>query len=438
MKVSLRLLPLISAIIITPFIIQKTLAQEAFNGSGGWLELQGANNYASIADNSSLDVGNGPTDDFTIECFFYIADLNGTGAKILISKNSSYSLFLVLSNTAQDKIGFYLYWNSTTYVSTPPYLTDLSIGWHHIAASYDNEYTTSSDALQIFLDGTRVINAVGFDITPGCYNSTFLFVLGGLVNSFVGKIDEVRISDILRYGSTYTVPSTNFSVDGNTRALWHFSESSGATSFSDATANNNTLTGYNGAVVLPVQLTSFTANVVGTRVNLFWSTGTEMDTYGFDIERKSIDNPLQDWVKIGFVHGSGTSQYQHSYSYIDNMLLSGRYVYRIKQIDNDGSFKYSGNEETEILASLNYSLEQNYPNPANPSTTISYSITTRSPVTLYVFNPLGQKVAVLVNAEKEPGIYDATFDATGLASGVYFYRLQAGSFVQTKKLVVMK
>ena len=83
-------------------------------------------------------------------------------------------------------------------------------------------------------------------------------------------------------------------------------------------------------------------------------------------------------------------------------------------------------------------LSQNYPNPANPSTTISYTIPTRSHVTLSVFNTLGQKVAGLVNGEEEAGSYNITFDASGLASGVYLYRMQAGSFVQTKKLVMVK
>jgi hypothetical protein len=85
-----------------------------------------------------------------------------------------------------------------------------------------------------------------------------------------------------------------------------------------------------------------------------------------------------------------------------------------------------------------FGLSQNFPNPFNPSTTISYTIPTQSYVMLSVFNTLGQKVADLVNGEKGPGSYDVAFDAAALASGVYLYRIQAGSFVQTKKLVLMK
>ncbi len=90
------------------------------------------------------------------------------------------------------------------------------------------------------------------------------------------------------------------------------------------------------------------------------------------------------------------------------------------------------------LSPAAYSLEQNYPNPFNPSTTIRYEIPARSHVTLVVFNMLGQKIAELVNGEKEPGSYGATFNGAGLSSGVYLYRIQAGNFVQTRKLVLLK
>jgi hypothetical protein len=145
------------------------------------------------------------------------------------------------------------------------------------------------------------------------------------------------------------------------------------------------------------------------------------------------------WNKIGFVAGSGTSNSPKAYSFIDGNISAVKCFYRLKQIDHNGQFKYS--QSVEVLSNTlptTFGMDQNYPNPFNPSTTFNYAVPTRSHVSLTVFNTLGQKVAELVNGEKEAGTYNVTFDASRVTSGVYLYRIQAGSFVQTKKLVVVK
>jgi uncharacterized delta-60 repeat protein len=192
---------------------------------------------------------------------------------------------------------------------------------------------------------------------------------------------------------------------------------------------------------LPVELTSFTASVITSSVQFKWVTATEVNNYGFDIERR-IKN--EEWTKISFVQGAGTSNSPRDYSCTDNNLSPGRYAYRLKQVDNNGAFSYHGSVEVEIgLAPQKFALLQNYPNPFNPSTRIQYSLEKASQVSLKVYNVLGVEVATLVNGRQEAGSYTVPFSAIGgntstFASGVYFYRLEAGSFVSTNKFVLMK
>ncbi len=119
-------------------------------------------------------------------------------------------------------------------------------------------------------------------------------------------------------------------------------------------------------------------------------------------------------------------------------VSDGKYTYRLKQIDFDGSFQYSSEVEVEVSAPLEFSLEQNYPNPFNPSTTIRYSIPISEFVTLKIYDVLGNEVATLVNEVKPAGSDEIEFDASHLSSGIYIYKLQWGIFVETKKMILMK
>ncbi len=133
--------------------------------------------------------------------------------------------------------------------------------------------------------------------------------------------------------------------------------------------------------LLPVELTGFTATTAGNSTTLAWKTATEVNNYGFNIERRIVDNQDlsqpspqsggQGWGQIGFVAGNGTSSSAHSYSYTDASVSSGTYAYRLKQIDNSGTFKYSSETEVTIAVPTSYALGQNYPNPFNPTTTIN-------------------------------------------------------------------
>lgn len=199
----------------------------------------------------------------------------------------------------------------------------------------------------------------------------------------------------------------------------------------------------NAEGTVPVELTSFTASLSNNKVNLNWTTATELNNHGFEIER-CLDK--SNWATIGFKEGKGTSTEANQYSYSDDIfeISSQKHFYRLKQIDFNGTFEYSAVVEV-LIAPTKFSLDQNYPNPFNPSTTIKYTIPNvplsgveGSRVQLKAYDILGKEVATLINNYKEAGNYEVEFDASQLASGVYFYQLKVGSFSETKKMLLLK
>jgi hypothetical protein len=197
--------------------------------------------------------------------------------------------------------------------------------------------------------------------------------------------------------------------------------------------------GYSDVGSLPVELTSFTAKQSVSGVELYWVTATEVNNFGFDVERSYLLSPNDKtiWVKIGFISGHGNSNSPNNYSFIDNKPLSGKSQYRLKQIDKNGAFKYTKIIEV-VSVILKYDLAQNFPNPFNPSTLITYSIPTSSNVIINVYNILGELIKTLVNGYQEAGSYKVNFDAGGLSNGIYFYKMQSGNFVQIKKMLLLK
>ena len=191
---------------------------------------------------------------------------------------------------------------------------------------------------------------------------------------------------------------------------------------------------------LPVELTSFAANVINDRIDLHWQTATEVDNYGFQVQRKkSKVKSENDWEEIGFIEGNGNSNSPKEYSFTDNTAINGKYSYRLKQIDFDGQFEYSDVVEVEINnLPTEFSLSQNYPNPFNPITKISFTLPKESYVKLIIYNSLGEQVAKLIDGFKGVGKYQVNFDASHLSSGLYFYRISAGNFVASKKLILVK
>ena len=191
--------------------------------------------------------------------------------------------------------------------------------------------------------------------------------------------------------------------------------------------------------VVPVELITLTSEIKLNNVKLIWKTATETNNQGFQVERLETTNKRsKEWINIGFVNGNGTTTEPQSYSFVDKNLSVRKYQYRLKQIDFDGTFEYSNTIEVEISTPIKFSLNQNFPNPFNPSTTIKYSLKDDGKVTLKIYNSLGEEVRILVNEIKAAGIYEIEFNATNLPSGVYIYQLSTPGFAQARKMILAK
>jgi hypothetical protein len=218
------------------------------------------------------------------------------------------------------------------------------------------------------------------------------------------------------------------------------SSSAGTVKTAPFTPSNNALgdcaIGSYSGNPLPVNLTSFTAVPSNGAMKLSWKTSVETGNQGFDVER-STDKSV--WTSLTFIQGQGNSNTAKSYSYSDNSITkAGKYYYRLKQIDNSGGYKYSDIAEVDYAVPTAYSLNQNYPNPFNPNTMISYALPIASNVKISVYNAIGETVQILENGFKSAGNYTVSFNASNVPSGIYFYRIDAGTFTQVRKMMLLK
>lgn len=323
--------------------------------------------------------------------------------------------------------------------------------WHHIAATFDGQATRLYiDTAYVAVDFAHITNT--YPIQYGYQNA---LIIGGEAsvsgasngNFFNGSMDEVRIWNYARSQDSI-VASRNRELNGTESGLvgyWNFNEGSGSTA-ADQTSNHHDGTLTNSPVwigsgpALPVELSSFTVVPVNGTAILSWRTESETDNHGFDIEKRRPDGPLSNtWERIAFVPGHGTSASVHDYSYVDERVTAGRSVYRLRQIDRDGSFSYSSEVSvTEENNPSRFALMQNHPNPFNPSTTISYQLSEPGSVTLTVYDMLGREIAVLVNEVQNAGVHTVTFNARSRASGLYFYTLHTKNNIATKRMNLLQ
>ncbi|QQS35875.1 MAG: T9SS type A sorting domain-containing protein [Ignavibacteriales bacterium] len=307
------------------------------------------------------------------------------------------------------------------------------------------------DLLSATTDGLSSLNIQrGSDRTYMMYTKNN----GSVVNQQVEAFACNDNGDYIWSGNTVTMSTVSseklqmvstVDVFGNCKAVWG-DRRTGAQGIYAQDINMN---GQLGNPIVPVELVSFSASVVNDDVHLGWVTASETNNFCFDIERKQMAS-LQStagselWEIIGNVAGNGTTTEVNSYSFVDNSVFPGKYQYRLKQFDFDGSFEYSNIIEVEINFINEFALEQNYPNPFNPSTTIYYTVAdayfaSGVPVSLLVYDILGNEIATLVSDIQMPGAYKINFDAgNSLASGIYYCRLQAGSFSKTIKMNLIK
>jgi photosystem II stability/assembly factor-like uncharacterized protein len=312
-------------------------------------------------------------------------------------------------------------------------ITDLTIHWRGISFS---------DSLNGIVVGRKAygLMAVGsiFRTTDGGINWIF-------VSEDVWVLNSIEFADSnhswIFGGDGWTDGTILFSSDKGLNWIRQGVFSSSLYSSCFINSSTGWAVGDNGTILqttnggVPVELTSFSATSNGSGVILNWSTATELNNQGFEIQRST---EREEFFTIGFVNGHGTTTEQQNYSYADRNLDNGNYFYRLKQVDYDGSYENSNVVEVEWRSFNSYLLEQNYPNPFNPTTIIGFGIQNKSNVKITILNAIGEEVAVLLNEEREAGFHQVEFNAANLPSGVYFYQLKAREFVETKKMLFLK
>jgi hypothetical protein len=312
-----------------------------------------------------------------------------------------------------------------------------------------NDATITGDALGGLILGRGVYGGGALDLASG----TTITLNGSATDVFI-----IKAASSLTINANSTVSLTGGAVWSN--VFWYVGSSSTNISGStfkgiilaqvSITLNGGAVSVYGrllshtGAVtvnsdVLPVELTSFTAVLKNNKVELNWNTATEINNYGFEIERTST-SLVTEWKKVGFVKGNGNSNSPQNYMFIDNTISYGSYSYRLKQIDNDGNFEYSNIIEVNVgQIPDGFFLNQNYPNPFNPLTQIQFGISTNTYVTLTVFNALGEKVLTPFNSNvRADQVYNVTINGENLTSGIYYYILQANEKTEVKKMLLLK
>ncbi|MDQ7817929.1 MAG: ice-binding family protein [Melioribacteraceae bacterium] len=321
-----------------------------------------------------------------------------------------------------------------------------------LAAALSNAFNRTND------DETLGATLGGKTLTRGVYAGGALDLASGTILTLNGSATDVFIikaastltintnstvsltggavwSNVFWYvGSSATINGGSSTFNGIILAVVSISLTTGSTVTAKLLANTGTVT--INSDVLPVELTSFTAELKNNSVELYWTTATEINNYGFNVELKIENGELN---KIGFVQGHGNSNSPKEYSFTDSPFGGTKFKYRLKQIDFDGAYEYSDEIEVNLNPPSKLTLVQNYPNPFNPTTIISFEIPVKSNVVIKVYNVIGSEIADLLNEEKLPGRHQVEFNASYLPSGIYFYSINAGELKPImKKMILLK
>ncbi|MBI5402234.1 MAG: right-handed parallel beta-helix repeat-containing protein [Ignavibacteriae bacterium] len=270
-------------------------------------------------------------------------------------------------------------------------------------------------------------------VLPYTYDMTVYYNLSRTYTINISPEDNLRVAKYS--GSVWNMLDLNTTTNTTTKTVSITGIDNGFSSF--------TFTGNDSP--LPVQLTSFISSVAGRDVKLTWKTESELNNAGFEIQRiKNSELNSGSWSNVGYVKSAGNSNTPVTYSFEDKKLNSGKYNYRLKQIDKSGAYKYfSLNNVIDIALPTDYRLSQNYPNPFNPTTKIDFELPFDSRVRLTIYDMLGREVKTLVSGEmKQAGFYTVELNGTNLSSGTYFYRLitngQNKDLIFTKKMTLVK
>jgi hypothetical protein len=292
--------------------------------------------------------------------------------------------------------------------------------------------TTSNTHFTKAVSGSNTVIRISSNSAPGSGNGSMLSTTAPGTKMY--RVRLTNTADWIITGTNSILVATSAQYPSNLNCYI-------------ATVNTNIWTSHTNVYnlsgpILPVELSSFTSAAQGRTVVLNWSTKTEKNSNRFEVERSLVSNGT--WSTVGSVQASVLSNSPKSYSYSDAKLQSGKYQYRLKMIDNDGTFSYSSVEAADVAVPKDFAVSQNYPNPFNPSTTIAYQIPVDAKVIMEVYNIAGQKVTELVNQDMSAGYYTANFGASKISSGVYIYRVVAvdkvsgNNFSSIKKMVLLK
>jgi len=409
MKISILLIAIALSLLVIPYI----LSEPSFNGSSPGCAGSGCHSFSDGI--VSVTVLN----NFQVEVL-----LSGTTSKVgaeLVDENGNVVAFI----------------NSTT--SNPFILTAPSEGTYTVNAGYKNpsrDWDSSTVSLSSALppnapsDLIAIVNqnplSVELNWTDNSNNEE-----GFVIERDVVVGDQFVVVDTVAQDATSYTDTSVAILTFNYRVKAF--NINGDSPYSDT-----------AQVFVPVELTSFTASVKENSVLIAWTTATETNNLGFEVQRKTNDV----WQTLDFIDGKGTSTERTDYNFEDNfdgISFKGNISYRLKQIDYDGTFSYSDVIFLEVDFTPNeFSLSQNYPNPFNPSTTIKYSLAVESKVLLSVYNLIGEKIDELSNGIQQAGIYNVNWNASDFASGIYYYRLEAvnlsGDFSKSfvKKMMLVK
>lgn len=357
------------------------------------------------------------------------------------------SIFLFYNNVyaVVPKVDIRLTFVSNTYDTPSPGIATLVIDVEAFHTTVNTDINSFQDAIQADANLTPRIISVGF--------SNELFISSNYTASenfnspdiqFTYTYNSGAKSQILTSGwrRVVTITIQNNMINELGSIIW----STNIPNFYVSDGSDAPITGSEISIPslltdfpLPVELSSFTASTNQSEVSLKWQTKTEVNNYGFEVERASSRTlPNQGWEKIGFIAGNGNSNSPKDYSLTDKNPSGGsKFIYRLKQIDNNGKFTYSDEVEIELVPN-EYNLFQNYPNPFNPETNIKFALPKDTELRIVLYNMLGESVMTITEGKYGAGFYQVVLMMSDLPSGVYIYRIESKEFISAKKIILLK
>ncbi|MFZ4723927.1 MAG: T9SS type A sorting domain-containing protein [Paludibacter sp.] len=398
-----------------------------------------------------------PSDAFVSSQFFNLGINNSSG--VTLNGNFTVTNQLTLNNGKLTLGSYNLTYSGSSAIGGTPSASNM------IVATGSGEFRKTFTFASSFTfpvgdnDGTAEYSPVTLNFTSGTFSSAYAGV--NLVNnkhpnnssstSYLNRYWSISVSGItsfsyniaLKYSAPADVVGTegniNFGKYSNSNWLYlgaantvdHQIEATGLTSFSSFTGGRES--------PLPVTLETFTSSVNSRDVKLQWTTSMENNNAGFEIERAEVRSGNLEFRKTGFISGKGTINTATNYTYTDTKLNSGKYQYRLKQIDNNGNYAYFDlANAVEVALPTKYNMSQNYPNPFNPTTKIDFEIPENTFVKIVMFDILGREVKSIMKENKQAGFYTAMLNTGDLSSGTYFYRMEAGKYIKTLKMCIIK